>query len=86
VIRVTVELVPLGVERLRRTIGELEVFNDGTGDAAVGNYRFRMFPDRRAGRVLGHRRADGAWALIRQVLDQSQAKRRTTTSTQAVPP
>jgi hypothetical protein len=42
VIRVTVEIVPYGIEALRREIGRLEVANDATGDGVVDNYRWRL--------------------------------------------
>jgi hypothetical protein len=36
-IRVTIELLPLGGELGRRTLGTIDIANDGTGNGLVGN-------------------------------------------------
>lgn len=38
-IRVTVEIVPFGMEAEKRVIGMAEIVNDGTGGREVGNYQ-----------------------------------------------
>jgi hypothetical protein len=38
VLRVKIELVPHGIEDAKRTLTEVCIVNDGTGDADVGNY------------------------------------------------
>lgn len=40
-IRVSIELVPHGVEERKRRIGTVEIWNDGTGTNARGNYGAR---------------------------------------------
>ena len=39
-IRVLVELWPFGDESRRRPIGEMKIWNDGTGTKKTGNYKF----------------------------------------------
>lgn len=76
-IRVTVELVPFGDERFKKTIGILSISNDGTGDGQIGNYHARLEDDHNAKvevRVKEHHRRDGAWVLIAKVLDSMRFK------------
>jgi len=68
-IRVTVELVPHGVESRKREIGRLEIANDGTGDEETGNYTGTLFaeysPEGRSGRVFAFsRQKQSVWSLI----------------------
>ena len=45
-IRVTIELVPQGNEAAKRTIGVMNIANDGTGNKEYGNYKIaQMTPD-----------------------------------------
>ena len=65
-IRVTVELVPYGIDTPRR-IGTLLIANDGTGDQATGHYVYVRSDNRdgRAeGRVPDHDREATVWELI----------------------
>jgi hypothetical protein len=41
-IRVTVELVPFGIESRKRPPGTIVIANDATGSMTTGNYKFRM--------------------------------------------
>jgi hypothetical protein len=41
-IRVTIELIPMGIEANRRHLGTIEIANDGTGTATHGNYMTRF--------------------------------------------
>ncbi len=41
-IRCTIELVPQGVEDLKKVIGLIEICNDGTGNDSVGNYVVKL--------------------------------------------
>ena len=76
-LRVTVGLVPWGVPPARR-LAEIEIANDGTGSTDVGNYDYRIttfddrgHPHRGAWyRLRGHRRRDGALALLAAILVQ----------------
>lgn len=69
-IRVTVELVPKGIESAKRTIGTMEIANDRTGDLAVGNYRGVLHAeytdgDGRAGRITNFKRQkQSVWSLV----------------------
>jgi hypothetical protein len=44
-IRVTVELLPFGLERGRRTLATMDIANDGTGTQRVGNYRATLYAE-----------------------------------------
>lgn len=37
-LRVTIELIPHGIETQAKTIGVVEIINDGTGNQQAGNY------------------------------------------------
>ncbi len=39
-IKVTIELWPFGVESEKETLGEMFIWNDGTGTPGRGNYKF----------------------------------------------
>ena len=41
-IRITVEMVKWGDERLKRPLGVAEIWNDASGTKARGNYKFRI--------------------------------------------
>jgi hypothetical protein len=41
-IRVTIEMLPLGDVTKARHMGTIEIANDGTGDAKTGNYKVRL--------------------------------------------
>lgn len=41
-IRVTIELLPFGLERGRKHLGTIDIANDGTGTAERGNYKVRL--------------------------------------------
>lgn len=69
-IRVTVELVPFGVEKAKRTIATMEIVNDGTGDRELGNYVATIRetgrdPQVRHGRLRKFpRQVEPVWSLI----------------------
>ncbi len=72
-IRVTVELVSFGEEDRKKTIGTLEIANDGTGDSVTGNYTVRAYDERDEWvrtKVKGHKRQLGFWVLLRLALQQ----------------
>lgn len=73
-IRVTVELVPWGDESMKKTIGVMNIANDGnSGDREIGNYEARMEDDRgteKTVHVMGHKRTTGVWTLIRRTLQE----------------
>ena len=41
-VRVTIELVPFGIESRKRVMGIAEIGNDATGDRETGNYTFTL--------------------------------------------
>ena len=64
-LRVTIDLIPLGIEGRKRTTGVIEIENDGTGTNARGNYEVRAEGETVggwdtffAGRVEGVQRGD----------------------------
>lgn len=71
-LRVTVELVPFGDESRKKTIGIMNIANDGRGSSEVGHYDVRLEDDRdveRNARVLHYQRSRGAWSLVRRALE-----------------
>lgn len=77
-LRVTLEIVPHGDERLAQVIGRLKIANDGTGTLERGNYTWALDDGKphgevRRGRVRGFPRAPrgGAWRLLRRVLGRA---------------
>lgn len=78
-IRVTVEVVPFGVEQNAHTVGTVYIANDGTGDRDLGNYSVWLDVDPRGNRasnvhdtrMAGFRRfkrADGYLACVERAL------------------
>lgn len=56
-LRVTIELVPWGLESQKRVLATAEIINDGSGTRTRGNYVFRLFD--RAGRLWKSGRVEG---------------------------
>lgn len=78
-IRVTVELVPYGIEEEAHTIGTMLIANDATGDYQYGNYAFVYNNDKNPdiiakGVIKHHARTLGFWPLIKRVLSASSDK------------
>jgi len=68
-IRITVELIPKGLEESQRTLATMEVSNDGTGDAVTGNYVGTLYAeyckDGRHGRVINfNRKNQSVFSLV----------------------
>jgi hypothetical protein len=72
-LRITVELVPFGKEEYKRTLGGLEITNDGTGTYAVGNYKYKILDDTSTikGKLKGHNRMQSVFHLIKDILNKS---------------
>ena len=73
-LRITIELVPYGIEDEAQTIGTMLIANEGTGDYKVGNYAYVYnYSDRpddpELGYVRRYPRIDGAWGLVKKVLN-----------------
>ena len=74
-IRVTVDIIPFGVEAKKKTITEIKIDNDGTGDVFTGNYDFSVYDVEHdhamlIDKIKDHRRSDGVWPLIKKVIDK----------------
>jgi len=76
-LRVTVEIVPFGNESRKRTLGVMEIANDGTGDHDWGMYRIRSVRDEDGNelapqdaqiRVGPHLREIGFWPLVQRCI------------------
>jgi len=76
-LNVVIELLPNGVEVFKKQIAKVDIWN--TSDlAAISNYswygKFSSFLTNetliRSGRLEGHKRIDGAVALVRKVFEQ----------------
>lgn len=69
-IRVTVELLPHGDEKGKRTLGVMEIANSRTGSEFVGDYEGVLVaeytsPVGRSGRVMQfHRKNQSVWSLV----------------------
>lgn len=70
-IRVTIEMLPLGNESRKHHLGTVTIANDGTGTRGLGNYNVRLSrrgkPDStwRTARITGFRRLQrGAYDLL----------------------
>ncbi len=42
-LRITIELLPLGSEENKETIGLMNIWNDATGTKVWGNYQYKIF-------------------------------------------
>jgi hypothetical protein len=70
-IRITVELLPFGLEQNKQHLGTAEIWNDASGSRTTGNYKFclskRGNPRAvwKSGSVSGFRRLQlGVWDLL----------------------
>lgn len=69
-IRVTVELIPKGVESCKKTLGTMEITNDGSGSYRTGNYKGTLnaeytFGDGRKGNLMQfQRKSQSVWSLV----------------------
>ena len=74
-LRVTITLIPYGIEEKKEILHQLEIWNDGCGDKYYANYGFRVFRKGntrriwREGRVETFPRKKGAWELLRECLN-----------------
>lgn len=73
-IRITAELIPHGIGP-SKTLGYLDISNDGTGDLCLGNYTIRLRDKRkrvrRKGKIEGFKRLEkGVWELALLSLQQ----------------
>ncbi len=66
-IRVTVELIPMGAGKPRK-LASLDIANDGTGDNLTGNYHGKLFAEYCSGREgyvkSFNRKHQSVWSLV----------------------
>jgi hypothetical protein len=81
-IRITIELLPLGREEHKRHLGTAEIWNDASGDGNTGNYKFRLSKWGgknelwKSGEIKGFpRQSRGAWDLLYLCLKSVLEKR-----------
>ena len=72
-LNITIDLVPYGDEEFRRSIGSITIFNDGTGNALVGNYKYKLSDDTGniTGELKGHERGKSVFHILKDVLDKA---------------
>lgn len=69
-IRVTVQLIPKGIESAARTLGTMTIVNDASGDRAIGHYNGTLHAEYtdangRKGRIENfHRQKQSVWTLV----------------------
>lgn len=70
-LKITIELIPWGIESQAKTIGQMKIWNDATGTKSRGNYKFRIFRKNSTSAVWKYgeikdfkRQIDGAWKLL----------------------
>lgn len=69
-IRVRVEFVPFGDEKLAHEVCKLKVWNDGTGTSQRGNYQYEAIGEKAyVGAVDDFNRSLGLLRLLYEVLD-----------------
>jgi len=69
-LRVTVEMVPYGVEKHKRKLGVLNIANTGGGTAINGQYEAEIDGGLRTDSPFCHRRSDGFWELLFLALEE----------------
>ena len=77
-LRITVEIVPFGVEEDKKTIGEMVIVNDGAGTRNLGSYYWNLKDDKGLalfGEEVQHKRSHGVWPLIYKCLRQADGIR-----------
>jgi hypothetical protein len=81
-IRVTIELVPHGIEARKRHLGTILIANDATGTLTRGNYRATLSQSGQPKRIWKSvhltdfpRKALGAYDLLYRVLNATVSKR-----------
>ncbi len=72
-LRITIELVPYGKEDLTEKISEIIIYNDGTGDYKVGNYKYELSDVDISikGELKEHNRMQSAFKLLQGVLNKA---------------
>lgn len=65
-LKVTIEIVPFGIEAAKRKLGVLSISNDGKGNSLIGNYKLRYADEEtiREDSYVGYDRAKGFLPLV----------------------
>jgi len=80
-LRVTIDLIPFGLDKLKKTIGIMEIANTGSGTKTSGNYRFIVYKKNsktawKTGELLGFKRKRFlAWDLLFKCLENVLSER-----------
>lgn len=74
-LRITIELVPWGMEKHKKVLKIAEIYNLGTGTKTFGNYGYRFLREdgniHRQGKIYSHPRLkESVWKLVQKVLNQ----------------
>lgn len=62
---------PYGIEELKKDIGEITIWNDGTGTKKKGNYKAKIGRSKKIIEVKGYNRiSDPVYKLLKKVMEQ----------------
>lgn len=72
-LRIKIDLVPYGKEEWTRSIGEMEIINDGSGDHVNGNYIYEIWDGAATikGELKNHDRTQNVFKLLQAVLNKA---------------
>lgn len=75
-LEVKIDLVPFGDRTRTKQIGYVKIWNDGTGDRSVGNYKYRVHDEEDAfvmeGEYRGFKRLEKTvFHLMRDILNKT---------------
>jgi len=77
-LRLTIEIIPFGIEENKRTLSTIHIINDGTGTTQFGNYKIQReswdkdnrFPANDEFKIKKYNRFDGYMKLISKVINK----------------
>lgn len=74
-LEVKIDLVPFGIEARRKQIGYAKIWNDGTGDREIGNYKYIVEDESGSlvatGEYKGFNRNKSVFYLMKEILDDA---------------
>ena len=75
-LRITIDVIPFGYKEQMKTLGIMEIINDGSGNIELGNYTVYINPDERGDkfRIEKFVRKRGFWELITEALLKKEEK------------
>ncbi len=72
-LEVKINLVPFGDYSNEKQIGYIKIWNDGTGNVNIGNYRYEIIEEGgeiiNSGQYKGFYRSKGVFLLLNEILD-----------------